>query len=483
MEDVRIGFSTKKQEGYWPVIMVSPDEKTCESIKKLKEEEITLHKQLASKLKIILTRLYFGIEWSEEELQNTIEVVIKYQLQPVKLCSAGKNIVTKYTSIQQDQQEFNHTKKGTVTCNVHHQLNVGRDTYRTHYKVTPLHVVIPANNPTFRSALLSSSIHNAAKHRCIDHSPDDGITLVCDGYFIPTSLRQSIFPSCAEEAFDEMKRTAHYRSSTHGNNNVEFLLGKAGFVENYSDREYKYVLVRDSATGVNKRIPFAFYEHPCNVDIAVLKSDDDPQHNCSFHEQFSHFFPDSKWLDLPEAIQLKDMKFPVVFIKNNTVRPLAKQLKIPSDGRKDILQELPYFPTHTWEPSNTVEPGDSGSPVFLQNGNSFYFIGILMSKEHASPIEFSLKLVEKELTIHHAQQVIKEMEREMSRLKQWGEWAESKAVKKKITCLKKYIKIIKWDIKDQSLLPVQPYKISDLLQEPINGTVRSKLSICLVHHN
>ena len=502
VESLSVGFS-KKREGYWPVIRVSLDKKTCSSFN---EGNSKIEKAITNKLKAILNE-HFGITWTEEELQDTIEVVTNYPLKTVELCSAGEEISTwTFPPVSAGQEQPIH-KRGTVTCNVHHQLQVGQETYETHYMVTAFHVTIPANSEYFQSLLPQlPEVYNKPENSVIykhfvnnpsevSHNPSE--LLEANGsknelHLVPTLLRASFFPKDANIAFTEMKSHLGFRSQLISTNGMlpeqsvceaEFLFGKAGLIGNSTTDHTQYLHVLVENPEENQQLPF--HKHPCNIDIAVLKHNN-KEYVCNFEELFSSVeagegivLPSKiKWFGPPEP-DIEHWKGILVFIKKGKVQKLSGKLDKLEPKKSDGIS----YPCCVWTPEEgvTVAPGDSGSPVFLMIDDSFYFIGGLITGHNASPFYFThdRTLIEHELAIHHMQLVAQKMEEEKLKLKQQGHPTE--AIENNLTCLRRYMMYVQRQKDEQHLLPPPSLKFSDL-KVPGDGIIESKMNVCLNTH-
>ena len=517
------------------MVRISPDEKKCKEIK-YDEDKTKFVSVITHALQKVLIKLYKKT-WEQKELEKMIEVAVNYPLTFEKLCTAGQELVTKYTLIDDGPpyERTTITERGTATCNVHHCLRVGGDNYSCHYTITGFHPIIPARCPQFRDMLptlpTETDAQIPAKHICVNETIS-GIKQ-CNGYqnefnnphLIPTLLRASVFPDEANEAFsttrskfdyqitfpmkaacgieENIKNDAGKDNSGDNDDNDGYLIGKAGLIKRTCTHEpnethtplcnYFHIIVNNTALDLNdQHVHVSHFSHPCNIDIAALKRKKDDKHPCSFEETLAIIRAKDPTCKLQDEIKwegppkpgIRSKRGTVVLVKQETMYKLSD--KITTIREVEVGKNNEKYPYCDWEltPGNTIpQHGDSGSPVFLKkdidSSTTFNLLGPLITRTHASPIDFSLELIKYDVSIDHVQQVIKDITKQKREFEQEGKQAEAGALETKIKCLKDYNCILKENRDNQSLQPLPTKWYNELSGD---GNIASEMKICINSH-
>ncbi len=436
-------------------------------------------------------------KYTDLDLEKMIQIVTNYPIEPLPLCTAGQEIITEYDVIVDDKLDKYRIVKetGIVTCNVHHCLRVGGESYNKHYTITGFHPVIPGRSKEYRNKFsplpLETDTENIpARYTCVR----DDVAEVRHGKgydnLLSTLIKATVFSDEAGIANSSFPKTYNI-NATRGienddDSNAEFLIGKAGLIKRTCTHEsgeshgddchYSHVIVTNQTSS-----------HACNVDIAALTRND--FYACSLEESFDKIQAADSTTQLQATIKwegppqpgVKHKKGAVVFVKENKLHKLSDQIVdlTEVEGKNNEL-----YPYCSWELTGKITPieGDSGSSVFLLNNDSssttLNLLGPLITCKHASPIGFSLDLIKYELSIDHTQLVIDETTKQKSKLEE-GKIEEAKKLQSKIKCLEDYKSCLEVKRVSQSLEPLPTKKYSEL---PGDGNITSKMDICTKKH-
>ena len=410
----------KMSDGHWPVICIAPDEEKCTEIAKSGSADALTY-EVVNVLNNFIEAKYYKT-WSKEDMEKVIKIMRdNYPLKKSEFCAIpGEQVNMVYDAIENDS---------ALTGNVQVQVHLNGEKYEHHYSIAPFHCTMPSRNeklqrdlpqipeaePKLRAAGYQSTDKTFSQLPLLYSSDDPNA--------MHTLLRATLHFEDAQNLLEEMEGDEsiklQYFTTTQKGDQKEtrssgFLLGKSGLFAKQrvkKERDYSHAYVPLIARNSSSNTTVPFESHPFNVDISVLITDESEK-KCSIEKAFQSSIS-CTW----ECGPPPDENGTVVFIKEGEMHELADEelkleLEMLFDG--DIVTRIPCC---TWKLKceSTVKKGDSGSPVFLQKMKEgsihMYFLGGLISKELAFPIQFSLDIIRCELAICFVNELIAKFNR------------------------------------------------------------------------
>ena len=354
-----------------------------------------------------------------------------------------------------------------------------RHRYGAHFPVLPFHCILPTECSLFRERIPEVLENRQGKLHIAEYPGNicQSVPEVCGGdplsYQTPTLMKATVFPDITCASMGHMEREGMRTITQSGDRLQGFLAGKAGMIGKKDDRYIPVII--NSLEYSNPPVPFS--THPCNVDVAVCKI-----HNtkhCSFVDALNS--PNmvqipSRRTDLEgEIAMLKDGEF-ITVARNG----LSKVECCTADGTMS-------FPFYKWKNDDSIaqSPGRytilSGSPVFVIQEESSFFLGGSFTPETAFDSKFALEIIRPEICEYLVSDVIETLN---ERMKKERKAAMRNRLQQVVRHLKKFHERIVRLKCNQVTAWREEITLDELHGTPQeqNGTIKCKVEYCVNRH-
>ena len=361
--------------------------------------------------------------------------------------------------------------------------------YDGHYPIVPFHCIFPFKNETIQAHLPEVGEHQPGKLNIAMHSQNvpnapvarhSGNNMPVDSLNqMPMLLKASVFPKKTSEIVASLEEQKFVNYTILPSDNLQgYLTGKAGLIGKWNDRYIPFIIRIPQYE--NQHIPFC--EHPCTVDIAACKIHEPKQcKKCSLKEALENLENAHK---LQGPSELRELEGEVAMLNKGKIIKLAQGL---SNVEFNIYtnDELTTFPCFQWkndDPSIQDRFTLSGSPVFINQQGSMFFLGGMYTAETAFNGEFGLEIIRPEICEHFACDIIEKMKRQIQNERKQKKRDKLRQAVLYLEGFQKRMIILK---ENQITAWCDEIPLNELHERPQlgeNGKIKCKVEFCINRH-
>ena len=356
-------------------------------------------------------------------------------------------------------------------------VNNRRHQYGAHFPVLPFHCILPTECSLFRESLPEVLEDKQDKLDIAAYSEN-----ICGGvprvrgddalsHQMPTLMKATVFPDITLESMGRMEREGMNTITKSGDRLQGFLGGKAGMIGKKDDR-YIPVIINSSEYS---KPPVPLGTHPCNVDVAVCKIHDTK--HCSFVDALNS----QNMVQIPSGEP--DLRGEIALLKDGEFITVARNglSRVERNAANGMS-----FPFYKWENDDSIaqSPGrytTSGSPVFVIQEESSFFLGGSFTPETAFDSKFALEIIRPEIFEYLVSDVIEKLNESIQNQRRAAMRNQLQQVVRHLNKFRERIAHLKCNQVTAWCDEITLAELHGTPQEQ-NGTIKCKVEYCVNRH-